>query len=54
MVKIYLMGLNVTILDAESAERALEALEKTSVHLIIADVNMPGMDGITFVKRVDD
>jgi two-component system chemotaxis response regulator CheY len=52
VVKVYLTGMDVTILDAERAEQALQVLETAKVHLIIADVHMTGMDGISFVKRV--
>lgn len=52
VVRIYLMGMDLSVLDAQSAERALEILETARVHLIIADLNMPGMDGLTFIRRI--
>lgn len=39
----------------EEAENGLDALEKLGTieaDLIIADLNMPGMDGVTFVRSV--
>ena len=33
-----------------SAEDALEAVEQESFSLVVSDVNMPNMDGITFLK----
>lgn len=52
VIKIYLMGMDLTFLEADRAEAALEQLKSHLVDVIIADVNMPGMDGITFVKKV--
>ncbi|XXF76861.1 response regulator [Myxococcaceae bacterium GXIMD 01537] len=52
IIKIYLMNLKHGILDAEDAERALQLLRLVPVSVVIADINMPGMDGITFVKEV--
>ena len=42
-----------TVLEAESAEEALKALEDTSltVDVFVTDVVMPGMDGPSWVKR---
>lgn len=40
------------VIVAENGKDALSKLDGTKVHLIISDVNMPQMDGITFVKEV--
>jgi two-component system chemotaxis response regulator CheY len=50
--RVYLMGGAYEFIDAESASRALDILRLVTVDLIIADVNMPHMDGIAFVRRV--
>ncbi len=52
IIKIYLMNLKHGILDAEDAERALQLLRLVPVDVVIADINMPGMDGIRFVEAV--
>jgi two-component system chemotaxis response regulator CheY len=52
IVKIYLMNLKVSTVEADDASRALQILRLVPVSLVIADINMPGMDGITFVKEV--
>jgi DNA-binding NarL/FixJ family response regulator len=35
---------------AESAEEALEQLDESAVDLVLADAQLPGMDGIEFVR----
>lgn len=40
------------VLEACDGQDALRKLTGQKVHLIISDVNMPNMDGITFVKQV--
>lgn len=39
-------------MEAENGKRALEQLKKARANLIISDVNMPVMDGLTFLKEV--
>ncbi len=39
------------VILAEDGKDALSKLNGTKIHLIISDVNMPNMDGITFVKE---
>ena len=51
LVKVFLSGYDLTFLEAENGLRALEIVERTQVHLAIVDLNMPEMDGITFVRR---
>lgn len=36
---------------AESGERALEILSENPVQILLSDVRMPGMDGLTLMKR---
>ncbi|VAW77344.1 Chemotaxis regulator - transmits chemoreceptor signals to flagellar motor components CheY [hydrothermal vent metagenome] len=40
------------VIQAEDGVDALSKLNGIKIHLIISDVNMPNMDGITFVKEV--
>jgi two-component system chemotaxis response regulator CheY len=43
---------SVEILEAEDGKAAFHALGRNSVHLIISDLNMPGMDGFTFLEKL--
>jgi len=40
------------VIEASDGRDALSKLNGQKIHLIISDVNMPNMDGITFVKEV--
>jgi two-component system chemotaxis response regulator CheY len=40
------------VLEAESGEQGLEVLEQQTVDLIISDLNMPGMDGLTMCGHI--
>lgn len=42
------------IAEAENGQDALEKLDGSKINLIISDVNMPVMDGITFVKTIKE
>jgi DNA-binding response OmpR family regulator len=41
-----------TVLSAENGKQALEIIQKNEIDLIISDVMMPEMDGLTFCKIV--
>jgi CheY-like chemotaxis protein len=43
-----------TVLNAETAEKALEVLKTSQTNLIVSDVKLPGIDGFTFYDRVRD
>jgi two-component system, chemotaxis family, chemotaxis protein CheY len=40
------------VMEASDGRDALAKLSAQKVHLIISDVNMPGMDGLTFAREV--
>ena len=40
------------VLEASSADSALEMLEHETVDLVISDITMPGMSGIEFLEEV--
>jgi len=51
VVSITLKGAGYTVLEACDGRDALTKLNGQKIHLIISDVNMPNMDGITFVTE---
>lgn len=52
VVGIALKGAGYEVLEGRDGKDALTKLTGQKVHLIISDVNMPNMDGISFVKEV--
>ena len=52
VVGIALRGAGYDVLEGRDGVDALAQLKGQKVHLIISDVNMPNMDGITFLKSV--
>ncbi|HQN41452.1 MAG TPA: response regulator [Pseudomonadales bacterium] len=51
VVGIALKGAGYEVVEACDGKDALTKLDGRKIHLIISDVNMPNMDGITFVKE---
>lgn len=52
VVNIALTTAGYEVTEAENGQTALDILDSKKFHLVICDVNMPVMDGITFVKQV--
>lgn len=52
VVGIALKGAGYDVLEGCDGKDALSKMTGQKIHLIISDVNMPNMDGITFVKAV--
>ncbi len=53
VVKMSLVRAGYETVEAGDGQEALAQLDKLAkVHLIVSDVNMPNMDGITFVTKV--
>lgn len=52
VVAIALKGGGYDVLEACDGRDALAKMTGQKINLIISDVNMPNMDGITFVKEV--
>ena len=52
VVSIALKGAGYDVVEACDGKDALGKLGGRKVHLVISDVNMPNMDGITFVKEM--
>lgn len=50
VVGIALKGAGYDVVEACDGKDALNKLDGRKINLIVSDVNMPNMDGITFVK----
>ena len=50
--KIFLKALQVDVTEAEEGMQALELVRATPPAVIIVDINMPGMDGLTFTREL--
>jgi len=50
VVSIALKGAGYDVIEACDGKDALGKLDGKKIHLIISDVNMPNMDGISFLK----
>jgi CheY-like chemotaxis protein len=46
------LGFEFEVVEAESAEVAREQLHTVSPDLILMDVQLPGMDGLTFTREI--
>ena len=51
-LKIYLAPEGYRLLEAYNGAQALEIVQKEDIHLILLDVMMPVMDGITAAVRI--
>ncbi len=51
VVSIALKGAGYDVLEACDGKDGLSKLDGKKINLIISDVNMPNMDGITFVRE---
>ena len=51
-LKIYLNDTNYQIFEAYTGKEALEIVEKENIHLILLDIMMPEMDGITAMAKI--
>lgn len=49
---VTLRGAGYQVTEACDGKDALDKLNGQKVHLVISDINMPNMDGITFVKKM--
>ena len=52
VVGIALRDAGYDLIEAGDGKEALKKLDGTTIHLIVSDINMPNMDGISFVKEV--
>lgn len=52
VVNLALTGAGYTVIEACDGKDALTKANGQKIHLIISDVNMPNMDGLTFLREV--
>ncbi|AVG16008.1 response regulator [Chromobacterium vaccinii] len=52
VVRMTLAGAGYEVLEAGNGKEALDILDGRKIHLIISDVNMPQMDGISLLKNI--
>lgn len=52
LVGMTLRGAGYTIIEANDGKDGLKKLDGQKINLVISDVNMPNMDGISFVKEM--
>ena len=51
-LKIYLNDANYQLFESYTGKGALEIVEKENIHLILLDIMMPEMDGITAMAKI--
>ncbi len=51
-LKIYLNDTNYQLFEAYTGKEALEITEKENIHLILLDIMMPELDGITAMAKI--
>jgi len=52
MLELILKRSNHMVIAVENGQEAISFLSKEPIDLMIADVNMPGMDGLTMLKQI--
>jgi two-component system, chemotaxis family, chemotaxis protein CheY len=52
VISIALRDAGYDLIEAADGKDALSKLDGSKIHLIVSDINMPNMDGISFVKEV--
>ena len=51
-LKIYLSDMNYNLFEANDGIEAIRVMEKEDIHLVLMDIMMPKMDGITMVMNL--
>jgi len=51
-LKIYLMNPDFKLFEANTGVQALEVMEREDIHLILLDIMMPEMDGISAMVKI--
>lgn len=51
-LKIYLSNSSYKFYEAQNGQEALEIIQKEEIHLVLLDIMMPVMDGITALSKM--
>ena len=51
-LKIYLADPGYTLFEAHTGQEALDVLDREDIHLVLLDIMMPEMDGITALAKL--
>ena len=51
-LKIYLAAPDITAFEANTGLQALEIMEREDIHLVLMDIMMPGLDGISAMVKI--
>ena len=54
MLELILQRRNHRVISVGNGQEAISLLSKEPIDLMIADVNMPGMDGLTMLQQIRD
>jgi len=53
-LKDLLIPAGFEVVEAENGEQGLERISQHAIDLVISDLNMPGMDGLTMCKHIKE
>lgn len=53
-LKDLLLPAGFEVVEAENGEQGLERMSQHAIDLVISDLNMPGMDGLTMCKHIKE
>lgn len=54
IVKEYCLNENYTVFEAENGEEALDIIDSNNIDLVVLDIMMPKMDGLTAYKQIKE
>jgi len=52
LIKLTLTGAGYDVLEAGDGKQALDKLKDTTVQMVVTDLNMPNMDGLTLIREL--
>lgn len=52
ILSLWLTRQGYEVLEADDGNKALEIIEREAVDAVISDMNLPGVDGLTLVRKI--